>query len=282
MNNNCKGQALIESVIAIGTVLIVVVTLLPLLAKFIEVRQSTDQAARYMAWERTVWFQQAPKHTSHAATKSNAELEREIHWRFFSDDKNVLSSEDSSAQKKWKIEKNINPMLGTWQTTNNEFTSLMYNEKSNQSNEDKVVTANVVESGTPGLSGRVGGILSAIDFGGFSVNQKGYYGSSVAYKLAELPGILPFDGRFEFNTNSQLYLIGDGWNTSGRDHSVKMVRGLTPSAALDMGFLNKVRNVLGFLPVAREMRTSWLELGKVDTEQVPEQRLCRVSGNRCR
>ncbi|MBV1908684.1 MAG: hypothetical protein KUG78_05145 [Kangiellaceae bacterium] len=276
-----KGQAIVEAVIAMGSVLVVVVILLPLLGKFVETTQATDQAARYMAWERTVWFQNAPSDTSNAATKSNEELEQEIHWRFFSNNEESLSSDDSLLTKTWTVADNINPMLATYQTTESGRVSLLNATKTEGDDQDRVVTARVTESDTPGLTGDIGGLVSLLDFGGFSVNDKGMYGSELAYTFAELPGILPFDESFSVTSESKLFVLGDGWNTSGRNHNIKMVQGLTPSAILDFGFVNSVRDVLGIFPVARELRTSWLDLGRVDTEQAPEQRLCRVSGTKC-
>ena len=61
-----------------------------------------------------------------------------------------------------------------------------------------------------------------------------------------------------------------------------MVQGLVPSNMLDSGIINTVRDGIGWLPFAKEIRTDSLRFGHVDTERAPEQRLCRLRGTRCR
>ena len=216
-----KGQALIELVVAITTVLILFVVFLPLLGKFAETKQATDQAARYMAWERTVWFEGAPSGTSNAAVKSNAELEREIHWRFFSNSDEELSSEDSLVSKSWSVDENINPMLTTRQNNGDGLSALLIDSN----NSEKLVRATVVQQGTPGMLPTVGlqlDIMGAI--GGFKVNEKGFFGGQVSYQYTDIAGLDLFDADSIIDSTSELYVLGDGWNTSGRNHTVGMVK----------------------------------------------------------
>ena len=278
-----RGQALVESIIAISTVLLAMVILIPLLGKYVESVQKTDQAARYSAWERTVWFQSAPSGTSNAAVKSNEEMQREIHWRFFSDDNVVLSSKDSTSNQRWTVANNLNPMLGTRQSHGQGVVSLLDNGNANNNGNsaDELITLTTTNKESKGVSGILNNFLSLFQFGGFSVSSKGLYTSQVEYAYAELPGIEPFDKSLNINPKSEVVIQADGWNTSGRNHNVRMVRGLTPSTLFDQGIINTVRNGIGWLPFAKEIRTSSLKFGHVDTEQLPQQRLCTVSGNRC-
>ncbi|MCG8379453.1 MAG: hypothetical protein MI865_08275, partial [Proteobacteria bacterium] len=51
-----SGQAMTESVIAASFVLVPLFLLIPLLGKYIDLHQTAIQAARYEAWEYTVWY----------------------------------------------------------------------------------------------------------------------------------------------------------------------------------------------------------------------------------
>lgn len=51
-----RGQAMIEALIASALVLVPLFLAIPVIAKYMDIRSTTVQAARYAAWERTVWF----------------------------------------------------------------------------------------------------------------------------------------------------------------------------------------------------------------------------------
>src|SRR5512147_2715603 len=89
------GQALVEFLIAATLVLIPLFLIIPLLGKYMDLKATTIQAARYAAWERTVWFGSADWP---AAQKDDIKIQREIQQRFFSDTATVkLQSSDSNA-----------------------------------------------------------------------------------------------------------------------------------------------------------------------------------------
>jgi len=79
------GQAMTEFSIAATFVLIPLFLMIPLLGKFLDMKASTIQAARYAAWERTVWTNSSDW-TNHAdsLTKDDAALKTELTKRFFS------------------------------------------------------------------------------------------------------------------------------------------------------------------------------------------------------
>lgn len=283
MKKNCKGQAVIESIIAISLVLIVFVVLLPILGKFVESKQATDQAARYMAWERTVWFENTPNNVRHAAVKSNQQLENEIHWRFYSNNQAQLSSDDANADKEWRVANNLNPMLGTRNSHTNGLVALIEPQQEvNNERRDKLVSATTSDNDPGGASAAINRFVSLIDFGGFAVNTKGLKGSKVSYDFASLPGIEPFDEEFNLDLESELFVQADGWNTAGREHTIKNVQGLTPSSILNFDFMKTIQRGIGGMFFAKELKPTSLIFGHVDTEAVPEQRLCQLRGNRCR
>ena len=57
-----RGQAMTEFVISATYVLVPLFIAVPLLAKYIDIKQASVQAARYEAWEYTAWYEDATTH----------------------------------------------------------------------------------------------------------------------------------------------------------------------------------------------------------------------------
>lgn len=81
-----KGQAITEFNVTAAFLLVPLFIMIPLLGKYIDMKHSSVQAARYMAWERTVWFDDKtkPEDTSTAQVKSQKKLIKETQQRIFS------------------------------------------------------------------------------------------------------------------------------------------------------------------------------------------------------
>ncbi len=91
-----QGQAIAEFNVTAAFLLVPLFILIPLLGKYIDMKHSSIQAARYMAWERTVWFEKAPKYSSTAAVKSASVIEKETLSRFFGNSDRQISSADKN------------------------------------------------------------------------------------------------------------------------------------------------------------------------------------------
>ncbi len=90
-----QGQAIAEFNVTAAFLLVPLFILIPLMGKYIDMKHSSVEAARYMAWERTVWFEKAPKYTSTAAVKSTFILEKETISRVFGNTDRLVSRSDS-------------------------------------------------------------------------------------------------------------------------------------------------------------------------------------------
>lgn len=91
-----QGQAIAEFNVTAAFLLVPLFIMIPLLGKYIDMKHSSVQAARYMAWERTVWFEQAPKYSSTASVKSATVLEKETLSRLFGNTDRPVSSQDKN------------------------------------------------------------------------------------------------------------------------------------------------------------------------------------------
>ncbi|MDZ7736787.1 MAG: hypothetical protein U5P41_12355 [Gammaproteobacteria bacterium] len=89
-HRSVRGQAMVELAIIAAAILVPLLLLIPLLGKQIDLKHQTIQAARYQAWEYTVWYTDSgrlPDGFSDATQpiKSTTVTEREARRRFFSD-----------------------------------------------------------------------------------------------------------------------------------------------------------------------------------------------------
>src|SRR5690606_31683869 len=97
-----RGQAMTELLIAATFVLVPLLLLIPLLGKYIDIRHATIQAARYEAWEYTVWYNGSyggtddrPKgYPNPLPVKTVVETEREAMRRCFSNTETPITGND--------------------------------------------------------------------------------------------------------------------------------------------------------------------------------------------
>ena len=93
INNKYQaGQAITEFNVTAAFVLVPLFIMIPLIGKHIDMKHSSVQAARYMAWERTVWFEDStkPKGSTKAQVKSQKQLVKETRERFFGEIKKCV------------------------------------------------------------------------------------------------------------------------------------------------------------------------------------------------
>lgn len=84
MRRLATGQALAETVIAALFVLVPIFVLVPLLGKYLNLSARTTEAARYAAFQRTVWSASGSRDGSSVAQASNAHVAAETADRMFS------------------------------------------------------------------------------------------------------------------------------------------------------------------------------------------------------
>jgi len=65
---SCQGQAATEFTVAASFVLVPLFLLIPLLGKYIDIKQASVQQARFEAWEYTAWYDTAEQNTDRMKT----------------------------------------------------------------------------------------------------------------------------------------------------------------------------------------------------------------------
>ena len=271
-----SGQALVEFLIAATLVLIPLFLVVPLLGKYLDMKATAIQAARYAAWERTVWYGHADWT---AAQKTDIQIQQEIQRRFFSDaataklqdtDKNSTGWAGSGPKPLWR-DRAGNPMLVTYNSN---------------------VTQGHVRGETPGLINEVlDPVVSAISFVGgilgaaFVLDMDSLYTSTVNVQtvqtrpigqvLGTQPGLQTFQGVTPLFSERNV-LIANGWNARGSAQVKTQTEGLTPTSFLQRSPLSDVLTIIQWVSVAfaPELNPNHLKLGgEVKPDVVPDDRL---------
>jgi hypothetical protein len=272
-----RGQAMVELLIVAGFVLVPLFLAIPLLGKYLDIRSSAVQAARYAAWERTVWYGGESATAMGwfgvdrkwiANAKTDAQIRNEIGVRQLSktESTDAFSSADRSASSFKNGTKEI------WQDRSS--TPLLANYSD---------TVTAVANGTaPGTLSKL--VKPIADFastlGPFVLEMGGKYTAKVTINIKDIA----FNDNFLAKNSTSKFsesnvLLANGWSADGPDDATKNsvtqeVKGLVPTSIFtlkigDTPVIEPILKVVSvFLP---EM--SKLKLGKVAPDEVPPDRV---------
>ena len=282
------GQAMTETLITSSFILVPLFLLIPMLGKYIDIKHSTIQAARYEAWEYSVWYRNNSERpdgffnysgkTNLASTqpiKSATQLQTESRRRFYSDPRLALSNTDKTGG--WQFEdRNLH-----WTDHQNTPIWLPNNAPSSlpQSNEDTPTqgiiggVGDIVAKVLDTIFSAVAGImkLSGGTVGFTSMNLDGYAKSNIQTAVTVPEGIIDVSTlrgtettqanlpSFQLVFSGRSSVLTDGWNAGGRRHVINQAGGLTPSKILadlmnspPIPALKLIQNGLGL--IAPELR----------------------------
>jgi hypothetical protein len=267
---------MVEFLIAATTVLIPLFLIVPILGKFMDMKSSSIQAARYAAWERTVWFGSTDWS---AAQKTDAQIQNEVQWRFFSDTAATKFQAGDMSAGGWGG--GVKPL---WK--DRAGNSMLYSYNSD-------VTQGSARTDTPGLMNDVlDPIVSAIGFIGnilgaaFVLDMQSLYTSTVTARVQQtrkieqvLGGGLTDTETFKAVTPvfaEKSVLIANGWSANGAAQTKTQTEGLTPTSFLQRSPISDILTVIQYLAYvfAPELAPDHLKLGGViQPDIVPDDRL---------
>jgi hypothetical protein len=267
---------MVEFLIAATTVLVPLFLAIPLLGKYMDMKATAIQAARYAAWERTVWFG-GSEWT--AGEKDDTSIQREVQQRFFSDTATAkLQSTDggttgwggSGPKRLWR-DRAGNPMLVNY---------------------DSDVTQATPASATPGtlntILDPVVNVINVVDkiLGSeFQLHMDSLYTATVSAQVQPTRPVRQVlggtAGLETFAAVTPLFveksvIVANGWSANGPDHVKKQVEGLTPTSVLQRDPVKTVLEVIQYFTaiIAPELMPDHLKLGgEIQPDVVPEDRL---------
>ncbi|GGP72612.1 hypothetical protein GCM10009347_41620 [Shewanella algicola] len=278
-----KGQALVEGVIALTFVIVPLLILLPYMSKMTEVQHRVSEAAQYTSWERTVWKDSRPSllpnnRSHHSAIMHENDIAIDIPWRFYQKNGVLINSQN---QTEWDWSENIHPLLKSQTAKNSSNKVLLSLTDENVTDGELSRFERKERSGkTPGSIGStIDSMVGLLSFTGFNLDKSPYYQTEVSTKLQN-HYLEPFDQlNLSFKGNSAL--MASGWNASGGEHAEKRVKKLVLTSVLDNGLVRLVQRIGGFIPFGKELKTNSLKFGHVDSDVLPENRLCRYGSENC-
>lgn len=239
------GQAMVEFVIAATLFLIPVFLIIPLLGKYADMKSAVIQAARYNAWERTVWYGGSSSSSGdwEGNDKSESQIKTEMVTRFLTSD--------------------------LWYDRNKQA---MAAGNSNS----------ITNGDTPGTANSILGFAVAVAdaLGPFTLEMKGLYSGTATMTTAAITpiGVVLGDAgnqdwsSLNLTITDKNVILANGWGANGADHVKKQVQGLTPTSILSNSVVDALR--WAFIAVGLwELSPLTLELGKIVVDEVPPDRL---------
>lgn len=284
----CQGQALVETIVVANAVLIVLLLWGPMLAKYVDIKHKSIQAARYQVWEATVWridgqYDSSDLRGSIAKTpvKSKETLANETMLRFYGNVKPVSSSDGVG---EWNAEQV--PRL--WRDHSySERPSILSTEPPQNRIGD---TENAYGEGLAGLGTNTAiqvidtfssGIASALNAvgvnAGFTVmNTAGRFNAAPSVVINEPNEYLRRDNRLGqgplelgLRIGSQAGLTTNSWSAGGKEHMRYQARGLVVTSLFDNPVFNTIKDITAWLFPEFDK----LEFGYIDFDAVHPDRL---------
>ena len=265
MHRRQDGQAIVEFIIAAMFFLIPLYLIIIALGKFSDVQAGASQAARYAAWERTVWLDDTSWRTRMGTNnrKTTAELRSEIAQRVVGEDRLTIAANDKSRNNL------SNGRLKTW--TDGEGNELLerYQDLTLSESNRALTLAQCTTCATP-VSLSVAGLTVGIDVphNNLVVADAGI---QVARNSAALRRLFPsYTGFNGLQLTDRVALLPNGWMANGRDGVTEVVKDAVPTATpLVKGAMTAA--VAPMIPFAWEVIP--LKIGDIRPDEVPADRL---------
>lgn len=256
-SNRFKGQAMTEFLICASFALIPLFLGISLLAKYIDIKQAAIQAARYQAWEYTVWYGNSSEPMSgfNAVTqpiKSTAATQKETRRRFFTDPETETKTQPIRASD----------MNNGWNQANrNVFWTdhrgaVMYSglngSGANLNSSAPTPTIpiigdvlkilmDIVDFAFSAIGTIMGLIGSSVGF--TAINTDGYVNTDVSMAVAVDRRLVPVNtmnlgqarnvvGSNNLNFTASAGVMSDAWNAGGVEHVYNQAGGAVPTVLL--------------------------------------------------
>lgn len=258
MNNHLRerGNALVETA-ALMLVMLPVVFAMALMGNLIDLKQTTEQAARYVAWESTV------------ETESSESISVPlVNNRFYESADNPIQSLaiPQSVNSLWGNQTNDPVAMSS--TFKLEVNSDSLNVNSGQYNSVPSPAMRVGQA-----IGQSGKLLQGISGNSWGLTANGVSSSSVGVVIEDTEWI-PKTGNDCFDSahltclSSRSAILNDSWSASGDEQAAQRIRSLMPATVLQP--LGRAVSVVGKLPLFDELKDLRGAFGHIDMSVLPE------------
>lgn len=260
-----RGQGMTEFAVAASFFLVPLFMGIAWLARVESSQQHMHQAARYAAWERTVWYQSSNTYI----TKSDTDVAREVTKRVFAPANNVIDTNRDRQAINANSDK-LAPFLYTPDySTGNSLP--MFKSTGGQNARDHVAYAKGSENNL------IAGVLNSLTSFTLGLQSEGIATSTVSTQLEVIPSLANTGGMPNtFTSSAHNALLGGAWNTSGPSGEKQTVQKTVITDYFNkIPMLDTLLSVVGL--VFKEF--SSFDLGHVDTEKMACQRVNGITKN---
>lgn len=279
-----RGQAMTEFVVGAVFFLLPLFLIIPTLGKYADVKSAAGQAARYVAWERTVWYGGASSTSSQwpGNSKTESSIQNEARQRVVLMDIRTPAITFNSNTDRTAGTFSVAGARQIWHNRDSSNMLQAYNDAQ---------TGGIPNDAPPGLMGTIlSGALSVTNqISLFKLEPNAYYTgrSSLAVKTLPIGGTLRdagtdgvFDPGVRFGTGGKLVfrdqnvLLANGWSARGANHVRTQIGGLTPLGFMSDPTIRTITQTVGCIALALFVpEICGLEPGKVAPDIVPPDRL---------
>lgn len=241
--------------------------LIPLLGKYLDMKSAAIQGARYVAWERTVFFGGSAASVSWpGVTKNNAEMRNELRQRVFSEHAQISNDDKNAAD--W----GGNGLKAVWH--NRDGSALLPSYDS--------VTQKISNRDTPGIVNDLLNLVVTVTdaVGSFRLETQGLYAADVAVSTNTLPVNMSLDGDATkaFNPGALTFsdrnvVLANAWSANGAGHVKKQTQGLTPTGIFNDPTVSSIWSAIRDIASVAAPEIRSLSLGKIEPDVVPPDRL---------
>lgn len=267
------GQAMSEFLTSALLVLVPLFIAITALGKLLDVQRTADMAARYAAWERTVWYPESDgefKTINEPNTKTATEISREVGVRVFNDRSKATSIIRATDRNATTFANGVDPLwrdhggmafLDTYAQLNSETTKAQPTKDVAGTVLDKIkaVSMSGVADFVPPLPADT---LAVADVTLNDIGKK----SESYQRLWSGP---PAWNGLQFTATGAI--LSNTWSANGRDSTKKMVEKMVPTAQPGPSKFVKAAR-LGLAPWD-PVQPDRIEVGKIAVDVLPKDRL---------
>lgn len=236
------GQAMTEFVIAAAFVLIPIFLIYPLIGKYIDMKHSAVQSARYIAWERTVWHENSPR-DSGAPIKNKNRLESEATRRLLSRTDLSINSRDyrgwqaDDRNTLWRDHRN-NELLQQYSDIKPE----QQNQKNTPALAYRAIGAfnramNIIYTPLRAL-----GVSNDPTFFTIAHSTRAFYEPHIEIDVSNIVGLDGFN-ELDLTMRGQAAILADGWTAANSTQFNARTRDFVPSTLLNNPALDAFKTI---------------------------------------
>ncbi|CAH0441190.1 TadE family protein [Ralstonia pseudosolanacearum] len=243
-----RGQAATEMVVATAFLLPLFLSIV-YVARYIDIKQTTVQASRYVAFERAI---------DPSSKRKDSDLANEVRTRFFASGN--------------RFNGNINSVAFVAGTPGTDEDNSFWSDQSGKRLLNSFTDVNVFTANRP-APGKISGIVSKSTAALFGLNTKGFVIGNVEATLQNVDGFDPL-AAIDMRIGATTAILGDTWGANGAGQVRTRIRKTVPAS-----YLGSALNTFAWFLTPFESAFSSYDFGCINPDVVPKDRLQPYQAN---